>query len=1092
MQWLAEVCVRRPVFTWVLVATLTVVGLIGLSGLGVSRFPDVQVPYVVVTTIAPGSSPRQVESEITDRIEEAINGIGGLELLESRSLEGASIVVAEFRLEVDLRDATQQVRDRVGRMTSTLPANAEAPQIEAFDPTAAPVVLLTLRGPLESRELGEIARTDVRRRLETVPGVASVTVVGGAERQFRVVVDLDRASAFGLSASDVAQAIAAQNVEAPGGMLSAGERSLRVRVRARAETLEALRSLALTSRGGTAVRLGDIADVIDDEAPFTSLALRDGEESVVLAVRKRSGSNTVAVVDAVRQEVSALAGELPHGVELEVARDESEYVRHAVSAVGEHLIVGALLAALTVLLFLRSWRATVIAALAIPTSIVATFALIRAAGLALDTMTLLGLTLSVGIVIDDAIVVLENIARFIEEKALPPMEAAIEATREIGLAVLATTLSLVAVFLPVGLMGGLVGRFLASFGLTMSFAILVSMGIAFTLTPMLCARWLRIKRHAPEAERESRPDLGFDDPTLAMKVPPHLLARASAESDPAPEPRDEEIATYRAVRRSSVEIESRLERAYVWTLAWVMEHRWAGAIAIATTLLSTIPLLAVVPGEFIPAEDESRFEVTVRAPEGQSLEATGLLAERVARAMREMPEVVHTITTVGSPPGDPTGRAPHEASIYVELVGPNDRAMTQQELMSRVRREVFPTFASQASRLMVGAIDEFGSSGADAAPIQYVLRGPDVEHLAEYAHRMLDEARQIPGTVDHGLTLEVGSPELSLEIDTTRAVDLGVRVVDVANVLQIVTADLEVGQIEADGRQVPIVLGSSEVARSDPARLSLATVTNESGQPIPLAQVVRFVETRGPGEIARGQRQRQVRIFMGLEPGASEDAVTESLDSIAAGLEMDPGYRADTGGRAREQERANEAFQFAFGMAIVFMYLVLAAQFGSWIHPITILASLPLTIPFALFSIAVTGQSLNVFTSLGLLVLFGIVKKNSILQVDHVRALRRKGMSRAEAILVGNRERLRPILMTTLAFVAGMAPLVISSGAGAATNHAIAIGVMGGQTLSLGLTLLVTPVIYSWLDDLSHMKLATRLFALLRRPRELLQARTPG
>ncbi len=1070
MQWLAAICVRRPVFTWVLVLALAVIGFASYSGLGVDRFPKVELPMVVVTTLLPGASPEQVESEVTDKVEEAVNSIAGVDELRSVSYEGMSVVLVRFELEMDAQDAAQEVRDRVNRILATLPEDAEQPKIERMDPDAAPVMYIALSGKGTLRDLTEFATRKLRRQLESVSGVGGVAVLGGRARQIFILIDPLKLQGLGITVDDVNNALRANNIELPGGTLREGARSQQVRLLGRVQRVADFEDIEVAQKNGVAIRIRDLAKVEDGEEEAASLATLNGKPVVILAPRKQSGTNTVAVIEALKERVKEVSPLLPKGYKMKIVRDESEFISNALNSVKEHLFVGSIFAALVVLLFLWNGRSTLIAALAIPTSIISTFALIRAMNLTLNVITLLALTLSVGIVIDDAIVVLENIVRFIDEKRMNPRRAAVEATREIGLAVLATTLSLVAVFLPIAFMGGIVGRFMQSFGFTMSFAVMVSLFVAFTLTPMLCSRWLKPRRG------ES------DDAAFAPAEEDDLVFK-----DPPPEPRAEEKARYREWLKGLVSVEStdhhdgrgaiygRIENLYIKFLAWCMGHRWAVGMSLVLTFLSTVPLGGLVAKNFLPIDDESRFEINIRAPEGTSLEQTQLMAERVARKTRALAGVRDTVVTVGSPPGDASGRGPNQAAIYVALIPANQRTQDQQAIMANVRKEILQPLGTSV-RAMVSLINAFGGNATDSAAIQYIVRGPDINQLAKYSDTLVNKLKKMKGVVDADTTLVFGRPERAARIDRDRAADLGVSAVSVGNALRTFVGGLEVTNFSEAGEQYEVYVRGLPEYRNDPTALYwLPLRTSKPGegrenQYASLRDVVTFDDRLGPATINRLSRQRQVTVYANVGVGASESKIIADLVKEKDKLGMPKEYGADFVGRSKELGKANRSFMLAFGLSLVFMYLVLAAQFESWLHPVSILISLPLTVPFALLSLILLGQSMNIFSTLGILVLFGVVKKNAILQVDHTRELRRKGHSRADSVMIGNRDRLRPILMTTIAFVAGMLPLMISSGAGAGTNRAMASVIVGGQTLALVLTLIATPVVYTWLDDLSHWR----------------------
>jgi len=1078
MQWLAAVCVRRPVFTWVLILALVVVGLASVRGIGVDRFPNIDIPIVVVSTVLPGASPEQVETEVSDKIEEQLNSISGLDELRSNSFEGLSVVVARFDLDKDTSVAAQEVRDRVNRTLSLLPAGIEQPRVERMDPDAAPVLLVALSAPRSPRELTEYADRVLRRRIESLNGVGSVTVLGGRARQINVVLDPSRLQSFGLTATDVQRSLASQNVEVPGGNVDQGATTFSLRVMGRVATLAEMGDLVVAQRGGLGVRVRDVGRVEDSEEEASSAATVNGRDVVMLSVSKQSGVNTLAVIDALLERIAEVRPSLPPGFRLEVVRDESEFIRNAIGAVEEHLVIGGILAALVVLLFLWNGRSTLIAALAIPTSIVSTFGLIKAMGLTLNVITMLALTLAVGIVIDDAIVVLENIFRFIDEKGVSPRRAAVLATKEIGMAVLATTLSLIAVFLPVAFMGGIVGRFMKSFGFTMSFAIAVSLLVSFTLTPMLSSRWLK--------------------PT-GKPLPDHMLQANEEEldreevdaidaefSDPAAEPRAQENAGYREwVARTRVlppafapsghvatGVYGAVERVYLRSLATAMTHRWIVGIVMLVVFVSTFPLAKAVQKNFLPLDDESRFDVQIRAPEGMSLAQTQIITERMAREIRQLPGVALTVATVGSAPGDPSGRGSNQASLFVRLVPADRRADDQQAMMGRVRNQVLPHYAGEHLRVAVAPVNAFGGgTAADSAAIQYVLKGPDLERLGEYSQRMLRRVRTIPGVVDADTTLVTGKPELRVRINRARAADLGVSALDIASTLRMLVGGMQVSTFNQGGEQYEVWIRASEEDRVTTAAIEQMTVpTSTPGRSVRLSDVVEIGPAVGPASIQRLARQRIVTVYANVIPGTSEAGVIAQFNAARDELRMEPGFSAELAGRSKELGRAGASFALAFILSLVFMYLVLAAQFESWIHPVTILISLPLSVPFALFSLVILRQSMNIFSTLGILVLFGIVKKNSILQVDHMRDLRRHGLGRADAVMIANRDRLRPILMTTVAFVAGMIPLAISSGAGSGTNRAMSSVIIGGQTLSLVLTLLATPVVYSFFDDLAHSR----------------------
>ncbi|HSC28839.1 MAG TPA: efflux RND transporter permease subunit, partial [Vicinamibacterales bacterium] len=991
MRKLAEVCVHRPVFATMLIAALTVVGGVSFFLLGVDRYPRIEMPIVSVTTSNPGATPENVETEITDRIEAAVNTVAGIDELRSTSNEGRSRVTITFELSKNPDVAAQEVRAKVDPVMRDLPETADPPVVQKQDPDSSPVVLFSISAPMMSAELTTFIEQNIQKRLESVSGVGEVFMYGARRREIHIKIDPDRLTAYGLSTTDVATALRAQNLELPGGRLEQGARELSVRTIGRLRHPREFEDLVVATRGNSTIRIRDLGTVEDTGADPTSVSMLNGQPAMSVAIRKQSGVNTVALADAIKARMSEIARTLPPTFQVRLVRDDSEFIRSSLHAIEEHLVLGGILASVIVLIFLRNFRSTIIAAIAIPTSIIGAFSAMAALGFTLNQMTMLALTLMVGIVIDDAIVVLENIYRFIEEKGLPPFQAAIEGTREIALAVMATTMSLLAVFLPVGFLGGIVGRFMSSFGLTAAAAIAISLLVSFTLTPMLAARW--IKRHEPHDR----------------------VRGARAEPDIAESRR----GFYRHI-----------DRAYSGLLKWSLAHRWAVVMACAFVVVSTYPLFRISGLNFTPDEDESRFQLTLRLPVGSSLGATQSLIDRISRDIHDRLPGVTDVQGMAGYGGGSSGS--NVGMMFVRLKPIEERDISQQQLIVRARSLIQPY--RESAIISIQGSSGLSFAGGRGAAIQYALVGPNLEKLDDYTARGIERMSRSPALVDVDRSYQPGLPELRIDIDRRRAADLGVRAQDISQTVNALIAGQKVTTFNAASDQYEVVLKAQDSFRRTPESVAAATVRTASGELVQLRNLVTFTEGEGPASIDRLNRQRQITISANPAPGVSQAEAQAALEAAFAELDMEPGYSLVTSGQSRELARAAYYFAIAFALSFIFMYMVLAAQFESFIHPVTILLTLPLAVPFGLLASLIFGQQLNIYSALGVLLLFGIVKKNAILQIDHTLGLRARGYERYEAIIQANRDRLRPILMTTLALVAGMTPLVLRSGPGAETN----------------------------------------------------------
>ena len=1032
MQKLADICIRRPVFALMLIMALVVVGGTSYFKLGVDRLPSVELPTLRVSTALPGASPVEVESQVSRIIEEAVNTVAGIQELRSISAPGNSTVIITFDLRRDIDTAAQDVRDVVSTVLRKLPKEAQPPSVFKFDNDSFPIMTLTLSGDRSIRELTELADKIVKVQLERSSGVGGISIVGGASRSLNLTVDADRLAAYGLPVTAVRDALGQQNIEIPGGNVTAGHKESSLRTLGRFTTAEEFSKMVVATRNGTPIRMLDIGRAEDGNKEQRSFSRLNGKPAVVLEIRRQSGANTVAVIEGLKAKLPGIVAQLPRELEVAVIRDQSRYIYEALHGINVHLVLGSVLACIVVLAFMRDWRSTIIAAVAIPASVIATFGMMWALNFTLNSVTMLALVLMVGIVIDDAIVVLENIYRFVEEKSMDPFQAAKEATGEIGLAVMATTFSLVVIFIPVSFMSSISGRFLFQFGITASVAILVSLLVSFSLTPMMSARLLR--KGGAGGHGTSR--AGF-----------YAL----------------------------------IESAYMRLLAGSMRHRTVVAVLSIIVLLLSVPLYGMVRQELVPSDiDEGEFEMGVNAPEGTSIDSMNAAMLQIEAEVLSMP-VVQTMlaTTGGNFPG-----GPNQARAHVRLVPFEERRFSFERLLretvrlhpwrafegNRDQRSVMQEIRQRLKRFglrtSVSNISSFNIGGS-RWDIDFVFMGPELEKLAGYANSFRERQAEL-GVVDADTTLRLDKPELQVEIDRDRAASLNVATRDIADALRLMVGGDEEMSRFRDVRMnedYDVTLRLADGGRNDAETISSLFVPDQKGGLVRLDNVVRITSQFSASRIDRLDRQRQVSLRGGVAPGFALADRIEALNAAAAKLQMPAGYTTRVAGRGRELDTTFHEFLWAFALSVVFMYMILAAQYESLVHPLTILTSIPLSVPFALFSLWITGSTLNLYSALGLLVLFGVVKKNAILQIDHMNTLRAKGFDRMQAIMDGNRDRLRPILMTTLALVAGMMPLALGNGPGADERRSIAIVVIGGQSLSLVLTLLITPVVYSWLDD---------------------------
>ena len=1033
---ISDVCIKRPVFTWVLVAIPVVLGLVSYNRLGVDLFPNVDFPVCSVRTTLSGASVEEMETSVTKPIEDIINTVSGIDELRSTTSEGVSIVTVQFQLSKNTDAGAQEVRDKVSSILQSLPEGTEAPIVEKFDTGATPIMTIAVSGRRDFREVTEIARKQLKERLETVNGVGAISLIGGRTRAMNVEVDADKLASYNLSIEEVRVALRRQNLEVPGGRIDQGPRELVVRTLGRLTTAQQFNDLIVANRGGYPVRVRDIGRADDSvEEPRTEARL-DGSPAVSLSVQKQSGANTVAVVEAIKARLEEIRPGLPPDIQTEMIRDQSRFIKKSIEEVKFHLMLAAALVSATILLFIRDWRTTVIATLAIPTSIVPTFLFMDAMGFTLNNITMLGLILAIGIVIDDAVVVHENIFRHMEEDGMDAMEAAHVGTREIALPVLATSLSLIVIFLPIGFMGGIIGRFFSSFGLTVAFAVAMSLFVSFTLTPMLCSRFLKLE---PGEAGHAKSKSGF---------------------------------IYRI-----------LDGSYGLILRWSMRHKGAIVALAALVILAPGfgPIGTAIPGpaplkvalkrvgslfapgfSLIPRDDQSEYEVSLTTPEGYSLERTTKLTAEVEGRLRKLPGTTHLFTTIGQTSGGVVVKGEGDvtrATIYVRMKELDDRDYSQFDVQNQARTllEDYPDLRSS-----VNDVSPF-QGGRRPQTFQVNLAGPELDRLAEYSNKLVASLRAAGGLTDLDTTLALRKPEVQVIVDREAANDLGLPVGTVADTLRILIGGMPVSNFKDRGEQYDVWLRARPADRSSTAGLYDLTIPSPTVGPVKLRNVADLKEERGPTEIERLNRERIVTVLANPETIDLNEAVRRT-NSILKEMDLPPGYSPIMSGQAKTLAETGYYFVIAFVLSITFMYLILAAQFESWTQPVAILMALPVTIPFGLLSLVLFGTAMDLYAMFGLFMLVGIVKKNGILQVDATNQLRAAGHSRLEAILGANHTRLRPILMTTVMLVAAMVPIALGQGPGSGARASMAKVIIGGQMLSLVLALLVTPVFYALLD----------------------------
>ncbi len=1020
-MWLADTSVKRPVFATMVIMALVVLGAVSYPEIGVDLFPKVDFPIVTITTHLNGASPEVIDVDITDKIEGAVNTINGVKSITSSSTEGDSRVTVEFILERDIDLAVQDVREKVALIRNKLPQDIEEPRIAKVDPDATAVMWLNLSGQKTIRELSTYVDEVLREQLQRINGVGDVQLFGLQLRQVRVWLDSGKLQAYGISASDVMGALQRQNVELPGGRIESLSKEYTIKVKGEFLNVPDFNDLVIAYDKGAPVRLRDVGKAEDGMEERRSIARFNGIPAVTMGIQKQSGTNTVAIVNAVKKEIEKINKTLPPGMTLSIAIDQSVFIRRSIAEVQKHLILGSLFAILAVFIFLGNIRTTLISAVALPISIIATFGLIRAFGFTFNNMTMLALTLSVGLLIDDAIIVIENIYRHVEE-GMAPREAATFATTEIGLAVMATTFAIVAIFLPVAFMKGMIGRFFLQFALTVVFSILVSLLVSFTLTPMLASIFLR----------------------------PVVVKRENAAGVPA------DVQPHRRLADWFDRSYKKLEGGYRRVLAFSLNHR--GVVLVGALLLfaGSLYITKYLGKEFTPPEDQGQFIVRLEAPIDYSVEKADELFRPAEEILRKIPEVRAVLYRLG------IGGSVNRAIMMTSLIPKSERKKSQMDLKKEIREKLrqFPGLKVSAEDFsMIGG-------GQRQVPIQYSIRGPDLTAIQGYTKQIAGNFSKMQGIVDVDTSLEMGKPELKVYIDRDKAADLGVDVATVAQAINLlISGETEVTKYkdETRGKRYDLRIRLNPEERQDPDDLSRLYVRSRDGRLVELRNLVRVQEGGGPSVINRVDRQRAITLFASLE-GIPLGEAMEDLNGIAAKI-LPSDYLPKYRGQADTMTESFGYLLFAIVLGVMMAYMVLAAQFESFVHPFTVLLAMPLSFIGAFGALLLTGNTISIFSFIGLILLMGLVKKNAILLVDYTNVLRERGVPRREAILQAGPVRLRPILMTTFAMVFGMLPVAFGMGEGSESRSPMGIAVIGGLLTSLFLTLLVVPAAYDLFDD---------------------------
>ena len=1009
-MFLSEVSIKRPVFITMVTAAIVLFGAISYSKIGVNLFPDIELPIVTVVTVLKGASPETIELKVTDKIEEAVNTINGVKTITSYSLENISQVVIEFDLEKKIDIVAQDVRDKVSGIRSALPADIDDPIIEKIDIGAAAIMSVVYSSDKPIGEKTKYAKDVIKERLQKVPGVGSVKIIGGLERQIRVWVSIEKMLQYGVTIDEVKRALMSENIEIPGGKLETGNRDIVVKVKGEIENFDDFKELYIGYKNGYAVKLGDVARIEDGLEDRVNYATLNGVEAVSLQIKKQSGTNVVKVADAVKAEIENIKKILEPGSELKIVADTSVFVKHSFNEVLFHLIFGGGLAIIIVFLFLRNIRTTLISAVALPTSVITTFAFMKYLNFSFNNLTMLALSLSIGMLIDDAIVVLENIYRHQEEEGKDPIEAASSGTQEIGLAVLATTFAIVAVFVPVAVMEGMIGRFFYEFGLTVTFAVLISLFVSFTMTPMLCSRFMvLVKEHG---------------------------------------------RLYNFIEA----ILERVENTYISLLKLSMKFRMTVVIISAILFAASLYSAKYLKSEFVPKQDKDQFSIVVETPTGSSIAYTASAVATIENILKNDKRIVSFFSTIGADSQEKS----NVASIHCELIPKAQRMDADQFLIMDECRKKFKDIKGVMISIEEAADISIGSGRQ--AVMQFGIAGAELSQLEIYSNQLMDYLKKDGGFVDLDTDYKAGKPEARIYINRNAASRLYVPIASLASAIRTLVGGEEVSKFKDGGDQYDVNLRLELDERKGLHDIENYFVRSQSGAMIDLKNLITISEESGPSMIARNNRRRQISFYSNLNNISSSDGL-KRIDNYLKKINMKPGYSLVLLGKLEKMQESFKTIFFAMGLGVVLMYMIIASQFESFIHPITIMISLPLSMIGALSALLISGKEISIITLIGMIMLMGLVAKNAILLVDYTATLRGRGYTLYDAIIKAGPTRLRPILMTTAAMIFGMLPIAFAKGSGSEMQSPMAMCVVGGLITSTILTLVVVPAVYSLIED---------------------------